>query len=55
MGGYFNPWEQTIAPWCENCIEGECPGEYNCLKYLKSLRRERFYTQEQYSLIFEVD
>jgi len=49
------PYEEPIAPICERCEGDNCPDEENCFKFLKSFGRERFYTQEEYTKIFEVD
>ena len=51
---WYEPDEEQIAPWCESCEEDNCPGNDNCLRFLKALRRERVYTQEEYSKLFEV-
>lgn len=53
--GWYEPDEPRIAPCCENCDDDNCPGEDNCLRFLKAFGRERFYTDEEYTKIFEGD
>lgn len=50
--GWYEP-NEPIAPCCERCDGEHCPGEDNCFTFLKSLGRERFYTDEEYTRIFE--
>lgn len=52
---WYEPDEPLIAPCCENCDGDRCPGEDYCFTFLYSLRRERFYTQEEYDKLYNED
>jgi hypothetical protein len=44
------PGEENMPDCCETCPEEEhenCPDYDNCLRFLKWLRRERFFTEDK--------